>query len=173
MSDQHIIDVDRGVTIRQVVKFDKVNPSKFNPDPQYGGLTVYMYVDAPGVYYDVHGRVVPEGLAEMAGFEIKALAKQRHKREALEAFNKKLTAEFATEVGDEEEIIAEDGDWKVVALPMQRAKIVDKSSGEAITAVPMPRADALVLLAHLTGTADGIKVSREAAKAVQPDKKDK
>lgn len=163
------IDVDRGVSMRQVVAFDKINPAKFQPDPKYGGLTVYMYLDAPGVYYDVHGRIVPEGLAEMAGFDVKVNAKLRNKREAMNQFEKRLAQELLLEDGDEEVVIAQEGDWKVLALPMERAKIVDITTGEPITAVPMPRADALVLLAHLSGTAQDLE-EKASIKTPQPKK---
>lgn len=159
------IDVDRGVSIRQIVAFDKVNNLKFQPDPKFGGLTVYMYLDTPGVYLDVHERAIPEALAEMAGFDVKTLAKQRHKREALAAFDAKLKAEMEIDV-EEEEILAQMGDWKVIALPLERAKVVDIVTGEAVTAVPMPKADALILLASLVGVAqDNDIVAQKAAAA--------
>jgi hypothetical protein len=163
------IDVDRGVSIRQVTKFE--NQYKFAPDPKYGGLTVYMYVDEPGIYYDVHGRLVPEGLAQLAGFEVDKNAKLRNKREAMAKFEKRLAEELLIETDDEEVVIAAEGDWKVVALPMDRAKIVDISTGEAVTAVPMPRGDALVLLAHLTGTAQNLEQSAAKTAAVNPEEK--
>ena len=150
------IDVDRGVTIKQIVRFDKANPNKFVPDPTYGGMTVYMYKDEPGKYYDVHGRLLPEGMAEKAGFDVKSLAKQRHRREKLKEFDDRLAQELALEMG-EEVILKEAGDWKVVALPMERAKVIDKESGEAITQVPMTRPEAIALLDSLTSTASDIK----------------
>lgn len=161
------IDVDRGVSIRQITKFE--NQHKFTPDAKYGGLTVYMYKSEPGIYYDVHGRLVPEGLAGMAGFEVEKNAKLRNKRDAMAKFEKRLAQELAIETEDEEVVIVEEGDWKVVALPMERAKIVDKATGEAVTAVPMPRADALVLLAHLTGTAQNLQQSAQKTAAVNPE----
>lgn len=150
------IDVDRGVTMRQIVRFDRDNPHKFDADPSYGGMIVYMYKDDPGKYYDVHGKPLPEGIAKKAGFPVDRLAKMRKKREAMEAFEQKLKTELATEM-DEEVVLAEAGDWKVVAMPMERAKVVDKETGEAVTAVPMPQADAIALLEHLTGTAEQVK----------------
>lgn len=150
------IDVDRGVTMRQIVRFDKSNPHKFEADATYGGMIVYMYKDDPGKYYDVHGKPLPEGIAEKAGFPVSRLAKMRKKREAMQAFEQKLRNELAAEM-DEEVVLAEAGDWKVVAMPMDRAKVVDKETGEAVTAVPMPQADALALLKHLTGTSDEVK----------------
>lgn len=147
----HRIDVDRGVDIRQVVKFE--NQHKFAPDPRYGGLTVYMYMDDPGVYYDVHGNKLPEGIAKMAGFSIDKLAKARKKKEAMAQFEKRIAQELALEQ-DEEIVIREAGDWKILALPMDRAKIVDKDTGEMVTPVPLSRSDADALLNHLVGSAD-------------------
>lgn len=139
---QGAIDVDRGVTIRQVVKFN--DHGQFSPDPAYGGLMVYMYKDEPGVYYDTHGRKVPEHLADIAGFDTKRNAKSRRKHEAMKDFERKLAQELALEA-DEEIILAENSEYRVVALPMERAKIVDRETGAPVTHVPMPQADALSL----------------------------
>jgi hypothetical protein len=151
------IDVDRGVAMRQVVRFDDpANPNKFAPDLRYGGLTVYMYKDDPGVYYDVHGKPLPEHIAKSAGFPVDKLARQRKKKEALASLEAKLRQEL--ELADmEEEVIAEAGGWKVVALPMDRAKVVDADTGDAVTPMPMPRADALALLEGLTATDAAVK----------------
>jgi hypothetical protein len=164
MSNSHVIDIDRGVSIRQVVKFDPKNRSKFEPDSKYGGMTVYMYKDDPGKYYDVHGKPVPEGVAALAGFPIATYAKHRRRKEALKAFDKQLAQELAMEQEDEEITLAEGGDWKVIAMPMDRAKVVDKETGDMVTATPLSRADALELLTHLT---------RSAAGDVEPDDKRK
>lgn len=142
----HVIDVDRGVTLRQIVAFDKKNPAKFLPDPTYGGLSVYMYKDEPGIYYDPHGNQVPEGIAKIAGFDTNKLARARKKKEALASFEKEMSRQLALEDEGEIEILAEKGDWQVIAMPMDRAKIVDKTSGEMVTAVPLPRLDAMNLL---------------------------
>lgn len=150
------IDVDRGVSIRQVVKFDTKNPHKYEPDPAYGGLTVYMYKDEPGVYYDVHGKKLPEALAKKAGFDTSLMAKMRKKREAMKDFETQLANALALEV-EEEIILGQKGDWKVVALPMERAKIVDIETGDVVTSVPMPRADALALLDNLVGEDEDIQ----------------
>lgn len=157
------IDIDRGVTIRQIVAFDKGNPYKFLPDAKYGGLTVYMYKDTPGVYYDVHGKELPEAIAALAGYPVDKLAKVRHKRQAMQAFENRLAQELALESEEEEVILKEDGDWKVIAMPMDRAKIVDKETGEAVTAVPMPKADALALLKQLAKTASDLNKVKEQA----------
>lgn len=144
------IDVDRGVTMRQVVAFDSVNPSKFMPDPKFGGLTVYMYKDEPGIYYDVHGNKLPDGMAKIAGFPVDKLAKQRMKREAMTRFEQQLRAQLELETAEADVILAEDGNWQVIELPMERAKVVDKTTGEPVTAVPMPKADAILFLQLLT-----------------------
>lgn len=170
------IDVDRGVTLRQIVKFDDKNPNKYIPDPSYGGMFVYMYKDEPGKYYDVHGRPLPEGIAKRAGFPVEQLAKQRHKREVLKTIEDRLSIELALELGEEVILSGDDGmplenaTWKVLALPMDRAKVVDKETGEAVTAVPMPRPDAIMLFNELTRTDAQVKVIEQQAKAAKVNK---
>lgn len=155
-----VIDVDRGVSMRQVVKFDKANPSKFMPDPAYGGMYVYMYKDDPGKYYDVHHRLLPEGIAKMAGFDVDTHAKARKFKEADEAFKEEMRKQLGMD-SPSEVILAQSGNWKVVELPMQRAKIVDIETGEAVTPVPMPQSDALALLKNLAGPEEVVQLKKE------------
>jgi hypothetical protein len=156
---QPAIDIDRGVSMRQVVRFHKDNPHKFEADPLYGGMTVYMYKDTPGVYYDVHGRNVPEGMAAKAGFDVSKMAKMRRKREAMADFERQMAQALAME-DSEEEILATKGSWKVVGMPMNRAKVVDIETNEAVTPVPMPREDALILLAALNETDESLSETK-------------
>lgn len=142
------IDLDRGVTMRQIVKFN--DKGGFLPDPAYGGMQVFMYKDEPGVYYNIHGKKLPEAIAKRAGFDTEKHAKMRKFREADQAFKAQLAKELALELG-EEVILAENKDYKVVAMPMERAKIIDKDTGNAINSVPMPKADAMVLFEELNG----------------------
>lgn len=142
------IDIDRGVSMRQVVKFESQH--KFMPDPKYGGLVVYMYKTEPGKYYDPHGRPVADAIAKLAGFDVERHARMRRRNDAMAEYERALNEELQTEAGDEV-IIAAKGGWKVVALPLERAKIVDEETGALVTAVPMSRKDALVLLDNLAG----------------------
>lgn len=158
------IDVDRGVSMRQVVRFE--NTHKFLPDERYGGLTVYMYKDEPGKYFDVHGNPVPDAIAKKAGYPVDKLAKARAKKEAMAKFEERLAQELALEA-DEEIIIAEAGDWKVIALPMDRAKVVDKETGAPVTAIAMSRTDALTFLEELVGTDEELKEAIKEAKGKQ------
>lgn len=164
------IDVDRGVHMKQIVKFDEKNPNSFTPDNKYGGLMVYMYVDEPGLYYDVHGKNVAEGMAALAGFDVNKFAKARKRREALAAYDKRLEQELSLEK-DEEVILAEAGDWRVIALPLQRARVIDIETGEAVTAAPMTQADALELLKHLVGTGDEAEAAAKSEPAPTVPKK--
>lgn len=143
------IDVDRGIVFKQVVKFDAKNKNKFEPDEQYGGLAVYMYIDTPGVYYNVHGKEVPAAMAQKAGYDVTHLGKLRGKQLALAEFDRKLRAELEIELAEDEVVLAEAGEWKIIGLPADRAKVVDKETGEPVTAVPMSRSDAKKLLAEL------------------------
>lgn len=157
------IDIDRGVTLRQIVAFnDPANPRKFEPDINYGGMAVYMYKDEPGIYYDVHGKVIPEVLAKRAGFPTDKLAKAKRRRDAVAALEAQFRAELDAEDQDEEVVLAEAGDWKIVQLPMGRAKVVDKTNGESVTPVPMPVEAAKVLLGELTKTTVEAKVEPSA-----------
>lgn len=157
------IDVDRGVTIRQIVKFDKVNQHKFEPDMKYGGLTVYMYKDDPGIYYDVHGNKIPDGMAKLAGYPVDKLSKARRKKEALQIFEREMAKQLNMEEDEEVRILAEAGDWQVIGLPAGRAKIIDKETGDLITRTLMPEKDALALLKELTDTDADLKVATASA----------
>lgn len=161
------IDVDRGVMMRQTVKFDKDNPNKFMPDARYGGIVVYMYKDEPGEYYDVHGNKLPEGVAKLAGFETGKYAKLKAKRRAMQQFEEKLRKELELESSEEEVILAEAGDWKVVQLPMGRAKVIDKTTGALVTAVPMGEGEAMVFLQMLTDSEAESKMEHEAGQSAK------
>lgn len=156
------IDVDRGVTIRQIVKFDKVNQAKFEPDMKYGGLTVYMYKDDPGTYYDVHGNKVPDGIAKMAGYPVDKLSKLRRKKEAMAIFEREMAKQLNMEEDEEVVILAEAGDWQVIRVSNGRAKIIDKETGDLITRTLLPEKDALSLLKELTDTDADLKVATAA-----------
>lgn len=150
--------LDRGVTIRKAVKFDKKNTQHF--DDTYGGLEVIMYKDQPGIYYDIHGNVVHENIAKMAGFPVDKLAKSKLYREKMAAVQKKLRAELEDIQMEEEQIVlAEAGDWRVIALPGDRAKVIDKNDNN-ITPLPMPVAEAKALLRDLTGEPVPAKVMK-------------
>jgi hypothetical protein len=143
------IDLDRGVIIRQIVKFDTKNTHKFEPDEKYGGVVVHMYVDEPGVYYNVHGKKLPDAIAKYAGFDTDKLSKLRNKRLAVLAFEERVRAELEIELDEDEVVLGEAGEWKIIGLPMDRAKVVDKETGEMVTPVPLSRTDAKILLKEL------------------------
>lgn len=158
------IDLDRGVTIRQIVAFtDHTNPRHYEPDINFGGLAVYMYKDDPGKYYDAHGKPLPEGIAERAGFPVGKLAKARKRKEAVAKLEAQFRAELEADELDEVRVIAEAGEWQVIELPMGRAKVVDKETGDSVTPVPLPIEAAKVLLGELTKTAEAVKVETVTA----------
>lgn len=153
------INLDRGVTMRQIVAFnDPKNPRKYEPDINYGGMAVYMYKDTPGVYFDVHGKEIPEVIAAKAGFPVGKLAKARRRKEAVAALEAEFRRELEVEDIEEETIVAEAGAYKVVALPMGRARVVDRETGDSVTPVPLPLEAAKVLLGELTKGAEAAKV---------------
>lgn len=149
------IDIDRGVTIRQIVAFnDPANPRKYEPDINYGGMAVYMYKDEPGVYYNAHGQKVPEPIAERAGFPVAKLARAKARRDAVHALEEEFKRQKAVEDVEDNEVLVEGGGYQVIALPLGRAKVVDTETGQPVTPVPMPVPAAKVLFAELTKVAE-------------------
>lgn len=154
------IDVNRGVTMRKAVRFDKKNPKKF--ETAYGGLEVYMYKDSPGIFYDAHGNEVNEKLAGIAGFPINKLANERKRKERLAAFKDQVDKELALISEDDPIVLAERDGWKIVQAPGGRARIMT-TDGDYITPLPVTQEEAFQLL-DLTFPAPAAKMSKSEAK---------
>lgn len=86
------IDYDRGVEFRRT-------PS---------GITVYMYLDSPGVFLNAHGGEVSKELAREAGFDIVRLIRERERRTALDAALAEVNKQFSY-VGPETVVKERDG----------------------------------------------------------------
>lgn len=156
------IDVDRGVQIRQIVKFDSKNRARYDADLQYGGIFVYMYKDAPGVYYDVHGNTIPKHMAALAGYPVTENAKKLKLAQASAEFRENMRKALEIESEEKKVVLAEAGDWQVLQLPMGHATVVDKATQRPVIAVTMTEADAMVFLQNLTQTEEEAKVEDEA-----------
>lgn len=125
------IDVDRGVVSRL---------------HRETGVRVYMYYDAPGYYYDEHSNSLAEAFAEQAGFPIKEHAKERFKREKMKEFMAKVDQSLAeAEEAQDKEVLAEKGNYKVLAMAYGTAIVVDEN-GQRITPLPVAMAQAKGLL---------------------------
>lgn len=135
VSSERKIDYDRGVVIKLISSL---------------GMEVFMYRDDPGVYLSQHGTVVPDELAEMAGFDIQLLGKRRkHKlmvAQATEAYSKQL------ELGEAKatrKIIAERDGFQVVLVGGVRHAVLDPDGLEINKNMPLTEAVAMELFNKL------------------------
>lgn len=104
------IDFDRGVKIRQD---DKT------------GIQIYMYKDEPGVYYDRHGRRVPETLAKQAGFDVARFARLRQHKQKVKDFFDAIEDLEKVDLGLAQQAVArEKAGFKLVFLPLNRAVVL-------------------------------------------------
>lgn len=125
------IDVDRGVVSRL---------------HRETGVRVYMYYDQPGYYYDEHTHAVAETFAEAAGFPVAEHAKERYKREKMADFSAEITRRMSeAEDASNKEVLAEKGEYKILAMAYGTAIVVD-GSGQKITPMPVPLEQAKGLL---------------------------
>lgn len=79
-----------------------------------GGMAVYMYNDAPGVFLNERGARVSEGLARQAGFDVDTLAREQRKQAAMIAAGKAVEAEFAGMTNTK--IVREKGEYRLVEI---------------------------------------------------------
>jgi len=129
------IDVRRGV----VVKKHKT-----------GGFFVYMYVDTPGVYYNAFGKEVQPIVAAQAGYDTKKLGKEKLKRERMRKAMSEIEMELElADSAEEETVIEQSGDFRVVSKGLGRAVVMDGDC--LITPLPIPEGEASVLMKHLAG----------------------
>lgn len=114
MRPDRVIDYDRGVIFRN--------------NPQFG-MDIYMYVDTPGEYLNVHGKPVNEELAKQAGFPVDTYGKEREKRRrmaiAKDAIEKELNASGAVR-----EVVKENGEYRLVHLGHSRYAVEDGDSNK-------------------------------------------
>jgi hypothetical protein len=152
------IDLNRGVEIRK---------------HRQSGMQIFMYRDTPGVYLNAFAKEIPAHLAKEAGFPVEDYSRKRLAKEKMGAAMAAIEAELATGEGEQQEILAEAGGYKVVALGLGRAKLFD-TEGNALTEEPMAKDYALKLLAELTGEElDKGAPARQNAKSTLNDKKEK
>lgn len=99
-----MIDVDRGCEIRRTPE----------------GVSVFMYIDQPGVFYNEHGVEVGAKAAQMAGFAVDTLLRERKKREAILAAGKTIAESYQE---TEREVVAESGDYRIVHIGSERYNV--------------------------------------------------
>lgn len=128
-----MIDLDRGVMCK--------------PHPK--GFHVYMYLDDPGVFMTAHGSPLPARIAREAGYDVEVLEKQRKIAQELAKRRKDLEKELALDEAAET-VIREAKNYKLVSAGSGMARIVTKT-GEAVTPVALPKAEAEALFQELIG----------------------
>jgi hypothetical protein len=130
-----------------------------------------MYYDKPGYYYDAHEHPLAEAFAASAGFPVTEHAKDRYKREKMAEFSLQVEASLAeAEASSHKEVIAEKGDYRVLAMPYGQAIVVDDADNR-LTAVPVPLQAAMGLLdALVPSEPEDIKAKKAAVKAVATSK---
>lgn len=129
------IDFDRGVLIRQ--------------NPSAGGIQIYMYVDAPGVFLNAFGQEVDADLAAGAGYDVALLARRRliqeRKALALAAIEEELEGADAGEAV----VVRQRGDWSLVDIGLGRFVVKDPD-GAVVTPHALPREQADIVFEKLT-----------------------
>lgn len=115
---------------------------------------VYMFIDAPGVYYDENGNKLSDGIASLVGFDVKRNAALKRKAEALAKLDAKLKAELEAELdmADNERVtLAQKGDWIVFGLSDGRALIEDVYGNRVMDSLPREKAMELLNAAFEDG----------------------
>ena len=111
-------------------------------------MEVHMYFDDPGVYYDSHGRVLPDAVAAKAGFNVKREAAKRIKVMA----QREVMAELADVAAERSrDIIENRGGYQLVAIDDTMFTVSD---GEHDLMAPNVEQAARVLFNELAGPAD-------------------
>jgi hypothetical protein len=116
------------------------------------GMKIYMYVDKPGEYLTIHGHVIGQSLADEAGFDVARYGRERLKRERMSQAAALIEAELEKNTV-EEEVVHEQGGWKVVSIGLGRHKVQDPD-GNTITNVYMPKEQAMLLVGQLAPKAE-------------------
>lgn len=128
-------------------------------------MYIHMYVKTPGVYLDDHGNEVPEELAEEVGFDVKKYKKARLKAEALTEFHKEMEEKLAY-LGEEDDIMAQEAGYKVVAVSEDAANVVDENNNVLNTNV-LPKAAAMLLFNKLTAGKKQSKINETLTKKAE------
>lgn len=114
------VDFDRGVIIR---------------DHPGIGISVYMYSDNPGVYFDAYGNELSIAVAEQAGYDVDILQKKKalieRRRLAIAAIDAEAEAE-----PESVKVISENGPFKALDIGSGRA-VIEDADGNRITPSPI------------------------------------
>lgn len=134
--ETHPINYNRGVMIR---------------DHGSLGVKVYMYLDDPGLYLNVHGKPIAETLAKQAGFDVVEYRKRRSMKLATTEFERKLRAQYEAET-QETLVVETKGLMRIVDLGHGRFYVqssMDGTEWENLHKEPLGLEMAKTLLAGL------------------------
>lgn len=123
------IDYDRGVIIKTHAA---------------SGMSVYMYLDQPGVYLDAYERPVSEKLAIEAGYDVQVYGKERIKRERMAQAMLAIEQELADADAQEAKIVSDIAGYKLVDIGLGRFNVVDPDDN-VLNVIPLPHEQADLL----------------------------
>lgn len=115
------IDLDQGVTKRN------------SPE----GITVVMYKNKPGVFYDNRGTLVSDAIAAKAGFNVEQLRREQKRRNLLKDYSDKLAAQYAAEEQRLAMEASEGLDTVEIRAIGNDYALFDRATGERLTSVPL------------------------------------
>lgn len=111
------------------------------------GVSVYMYLDDPGVYLSGQGTEVDISLARQAGFEVDKQLKQKLLKERLATAMAGIQAELETGEKDQTVLLERDG-FKLVDLGLGRHQVLSPD-GDSLVPNPLPKEQATLLFEQL------------------------
>lgn len=122
--------IDRGVVMRS-------HPTM--------NMDILMYIDDPGIYFDAHGNILTDSLAEAAGFDVSDLSRKHKIKQALRKAEQQVLEEFGAV---EKTVVAEREGFTVRDIGLGRYQ-VHGPDGALLTNQPISKDHALVLLDNL------------------------
>ncbi len=132
MSDPDVkINLNRGVTMRK-------EPAS--------GITVCMYKDQPGIFMDLKEKLLPTSFAKDAGFDIKALEKQKDYNKAIGEAQDSLSKEYSGV--EEKEVLITEGPFEAKKAAHGTADVY--RDGEKMNVFAMKQNEAINLVKKLS-----------------------
>lgn len=147
-------------------KFDVDQPGGVQIRFTGDGMAVYMAFRHPGLFFNDHGKRVPDVIASAAGYPIDRLGKLRELEEAKRKFGEQMDREFAVSTANR--IVWAEGDYRVVEVydDLYNVEFVDGEDATVLNArAPLSLEVAKRRFEELTGT---IVSSSASAEPSQP-----
>lgn len=130
------IDYDRGVQKR-------LHPT---------GISVFMYKDQPGVFYNAHGKEVAPSLATECGYKTERLLREKLRREKMTAAQIAIDEEFG--YSDKQHVVVAERDgYQLVDIGLDRF-IIEDNEGVSLTPRHLTRAESQAVFDKVVPIAD-------------------